>query len=72
MRTRHLAVGLVGIAALLAGCDGPEAVRHRGGRGADVGNYPGLPLKIPSKIENTKDLDRFRGATADDPQHVPH
>ncbi len=46
-----------------AGCDGPEAVRTRGQRGADVGNYPGLPLPVPSKIDATKDLSRFRETT---------
>lgn len=50
---------------LVAGCwKSPEDGRERaGGPGGDQRNVPATGVMPPSKVDGTKDLDRFRPAT---------
>ena len=44
----------------LVGCDSPEATRRHGENGGDGHNYVSRPIAVPSKLDGTKDLSRFR------------
>jgi hypothetical protein len=62
-------VTLLGFTVLpIAGCASPEDGRPRaGGAGADGGNYRGMPIHAPSKIDDTKPLPNPFPLAADAP-----